>query len=439
MSATPRWIFVLLAAAFAARLAFGLAGELWGPDELQIFLIGLQYYTTGQWPLYGPDVVYTQTQVPGGLQGLLIGGPMHLVAIPEAAYVLLNLLSFAALALLAWYIGKRLPSVPRWFLWPWIFFSPWTLDLSTHITNPSYVLFGAVLFFISACELVPALRIGALPAGAEYFGLGFGVLWVYQLHLSASLLGPIAVLVVLLAARDDWRRVARGVPFLVAGAALAGATLLPTLASAGVGGVVGATRANMAFEPASLLRLPDLAAKFFSFGSFELPRFVGASTDERLAFLEHYWWAAPFAAFAALCGIAQTVVLVVGLIWPGNDQRGWRAVKSATIVLLVMLCLAFAFSIKEPASHAFYVMLPVVEIYAFYWWDRLLRNRRIRALAVALLVAGAVTHVALAIRNFRERSLYVNRPLVMRAIDEKDYRIVGERRPDAWRRGETPK
>ena len=48
MSATPRWIFVLLAAAFAARLAFGLAGELWGPDELQIFLIGLQYYTTGQ-------------------------------------------------------------------------------------------------------------------------------------------------------------------------------------------------------------------------------------------------------------------------------------------------------------------------------------------------------------------------------------------------------
>ena len=404
MSATPRWIFVLLAAAFVVRLAFGLAGELWGPDELQIFLIGLQFYTTGQWPLYGPDVVYTQTQVPGGLQGLLIGGPMYLVAAPEAAYVLLNLLSFAALTLLAWYIGKRLPSVPRWFLWPWIFFSPWTLDLSTHITNPSYVLFGAVLFFVSACELVPALRVGALSAGLAHFGLGFGWLWVYQLHLSASLLGPIAVLVVALAAREDWRRVARGMPWLAAGAAVAGATLLPTLITEGLDGVFGATQANMAFTPASLLRLPDLAAKLFSFGSFELARFVGPNSDERLAFLARYWWAAPFAAFAALCGVAQTAVLIAGLIWPGNDQRGWRAVRLATITLLALLCAAFAFSIKEPASHVFYVMLPVVEIYAFYWWDRLLRHQRIRAVAVALLVAGAVTHVALGIRNFRERS-----------------------------------
>ena len=439
MSATSRGFLGLLAAAVAARLVFGLAGELWGPDELQIFLIGLQFYTTGQWPLYGPDVVYTQTQVPGGLQGLLIGGPMYLWAAPEAAYVLLNLLSFAALTLLAWYIGKRLPSVPRWFLWPWIFFSPWTLDLSTHITNPSYVLFGAVLFFVSACELTPALRIGAVPAALAQFGLGFGWLWVYQLHLSASLLGPIALLVLALAAREDWRRVARGLPWLVVGATVAGATLLPTLIADGLHGVVATTQANMAFTPASLMRLPDLAAKFFSFGSFELARFVGPNSDERLAFLARYWWAAPFAAFAALCGVAQTAVLIAGLIWPGNDQHGWRAVKLATLTSLALLCTAFAFSIKEPASHVFYVMLPVVEIYAFYWWDRLLRDRRIRALAVALLVAGAVTHVALGIRNFRERSLYVNRTLVMRAIAEKDYRLVGERRPDAWRRGETPK
>ena len=438
MSATPRWILVL-AVAFAARLAFGLAGELWGPDELQIFLIGLQFFTTGQWPLYGPDVVYTQTQVPGGLQGLLIGGPMYLVAAPESAYVLLNLLSFAALTLLAWYIGKRLPEVPRWFLWPWILFSPWTLDLSTHITNPSYVLFGAVLFFVSACELVPALRIGAVRAGFAYFGLGFGWLWVYQLHLSASLLGPIAVLVVALAARDDWRRAARGMPWLAAGAAIAGATLLPTLIADGLAGVLGPTQANMAFSPASLLRLPDLTAKFFSLGSFELARFVGANSDERLAFLARYWWAAPFAAFAALCGVAQTAVLIAGLIWPGNDQRGWRAVKRATLTLLVLLCIAFALSIKEPASHAFYLMLPVVEIYAFYWWDRLLRDRRVRRLAIALLIAGAVTHVALGIRNFSQRSLYVNRAFVMRAIEEKNSQLVGERRPDAWRRGETPK
>jgi hypothetical protein len=84
-------------------------------------------------------------------------------------------------------------------------------------------------------------------------------------------------------------------------------------------------------------------------------------------------------------------------------------------------------------------MLPVVTIYAFYWWDRLLRHRRIRLVAAVFLVAGGVTHLALALRNFDERSLYVDRARVVRAIEEKDYRIVGERRPELWRRGEVPR
>lgn len=436
MSAISRRAVGLLVVAFAARLTFGLAGELWGPDELQIYLIGLQYYTTGVWPLYGPDVVYTQTQVPGGLQGLLIGGPMFIAPLPEAPYVLLNLLSFAALTLLAWYIGKRLPAIPRWFLWPWVLFSPWTLDLSTHITNPSYVLFGAVIFFVCACELVPALRIGVIRRGLACFGLGFGVLWVYQLHLSASLLGPIAASVLGLAARAGWKDLVRSLPWLLAGAAIAGATLVPTLVAEGGGGVVGSTTANMSFAPQNLLRIADVAAKFFSFGSFELARFVGANTDDRLAFLARYWWAAPFAVFAAICGIAQTTVLIVSLVWTREMSPGWRAIQLSTLMVLGLLLVAFAFSIKAPASHAFYVMLPVVMIYAFYVWDRLLRDRRIRLLAAALLIAGAITQGALAVRNFRDRSLYIDRAIVVRAIEEKDYRLVGERRPEVWKRGE---
>src|SRR5262249_57610744 len=78
-------VAALLLAAFALRLAFGLCSELFGPDESQIFLIGLKYFTTGEWPYFGPDVVYTHTQLPGALQGLLVGGPLFLVAEPEAA------------------------------------------------------------------------------------------------------------------------------------------------------------------------------------------------------------------------------------------------------------------------------------------------------------------------------------------------------------------
>jgi hypothetical protein len=46
-----------------------------------------------------------------------------------------------------------------------------------------------------------------------------------------------------------------------------------------------------------------------------------------------------------------------------------------------------------------------------------------------------VAHVAIAARNLSERSLYVDRDRVVRAIVERNHRLVGERRPDAWRSG----
>ena len=56
----------------------------------------------------------------------------------------------AALGALAWYIRVRLPSLPRWLVWGWLMTVPWTLQYSTHIINPSYVLPAAIVFFIHA-------------------------------------------------------------------------------------------------------------------------------------------------------------------------------------------------------------------------------------------------------------------------------------------------
>ena len=100
-------------------------------------------YVTGIYPYYGPDVVYTQSQIPGGLQGLLIAWPLGWFGIPEAPYILLNILTFSVLVFFGWYISKRIPNVPRWFIFVWLLTSPWTLTYSTHIENPSYVIVGA--------------------------------------------------------------------------------------------------------------------------------------------------------------------------------------------------------------------------------------------------------------------------------------------------------
>ena len=52
----------------------------------------------------------------------------------------------------------------RWLVWGWTMTVPWTLQFSTHIYNPSYVLAGAIVFFIGFFEALPALRVGVLLA-----------------------------------------------------------------------------------------------------------------------------------------------------------------------------------------------------------------------------------------------------------------------------------
>src|SRR4030095_12681566 len=111
---TRRRILLILGACFAFRLLFGLSSEFFFEDETQIFLLGLRYHATDRWPLFGPDVVWTKSEIPGALQALLVGVPLKIAPVPEAPFVLLNLLSFAALAALAWYACRHLPRVPRW-------------------------------------------------------------------------------------------------------------------------------------------------------------------------------------------------------------------------------------------------------------------------------------------------------------------------------------
>jgi hypothetical protein len=420
----------LLVAAFALRLGFGLCSPFWMDDERQIYLIGLQYFTTGEWPYLGPDVVYTQSQVPGALQGILIAWPFRVVEAPESPFVLLNLLSFGALSLLAWYIGRRVPDVPRRLLWPLILFSPWTLNFSTHVTNVSYVLVGGVLFFVAIFELLPRLRADLVPRRVAFFMAGFGLLWVAQIHMSTPLLVPFALAALGSAATGGWRRGVEAAAWFSGGALIAGSTLVPTLVA--LGPAAGGVGANITFDPSGFSRLPEIAARFFSFASFELPRFLGPNTEVRLAFLHAHLWAAPFAVFAGVVGLLQPFVLLAMFFVRRGQPSGFAAVKAMTGVTLALLYLSFLFSVKDPASHTFYVTLPVVTIYAFYCWRPFLLHRAGRAAAVALLVSGFVTHLAIAIDGFHRRSLYRDRALVVGALHDRDYRILGERRPVLW-------
>jgi hypothetical protein len=425
---------ILLSLAFLFRLGFGVCSEFWNADEKQVYLIGLKYYTTGAWPYFGPDVTNT-IQVPGALQGLTAGLPFYLLPIPEAPYILLNILSFAALCFFAWYCTKRLPEAPKWFIWAWLLTAPWTLNLSTHIFNPSYVLFGAILFFVGVTETYPFMTRKLIPLHWANLMMGLALLWVMQFHMSWPILLPFLLVSFYFQYRTRGLDVFKSLGWFAAGAVLTGSFLIPTYLKYGLRGGLGSTNEVVQFNSANVLRSWNVAegilGRFLSFASYELPRFIGENTGTRLAFMENNPWLIPVIIFLGIIGILQPVALVVLWFRKKHTQRDWRAMKYLTLATVCLIYVGFAFSFRPPYSHMYYVAFPVVMLYSLYCWSEYLKQPRWQKFALVFIISGIIFSAGLAHSNYKSKSLYVNRHLPQAAIDAKDYRILDERREGA--------
>jgi hypothetical protein len=425
---------ILVAGALALlvlRTAYGLVAEFWFPDELQIYLLGLKYSTTGLWPYLGPDVVYTRSQIPGALQGLLVGLPLRLWGVPEAPAIFLNVLSFAALAFLAWYATRRFPGVPAWFTWGWTLTCPWAMVYSTRVVNPSYVLPFAIVFMVAAYEALEIFRDRVLGGPLLFFLQGVATTCILQLHMSWVLLPPITSIAVWLC----WRRsgpaaASRAVGAWAGGMLLGAATLVPTFvwwADAATGGV----ERNLVFRLANLFDPVTVLVRFLGFGSFEVPYMIGANTRARIGFVKDHLWVAPFVVALLVGGFAQIAYFAWCLFRRGSEA--WNRARLFTSGSILLVWLAFFFSVKGPSSHTFYLMFPVALLFSFLCTERLLQGRPRLAIALAAMLAcGAVFHLALAVDNLEKRSLYRDRARVVRAIEASDHRVLGERRADEW-------
>jgi hypothetical protein len=430
-------VVLALLTLFAFRLAFGLASEFWFEDETQIFLLGLRYQATGAWPFFGPDVVWTKSEIPGALQALLIGLPLKAVPIPESPFVLLNLLSFAALSAFAWYTCRRLPSLPRWLVWGWFFTIPWTLQFSTHVINPSYVLPAAIVFFIGFFEAVPEFSLGCIPAAAAHFMMGASLTWLMQIHMSWPLLLPYIALA-WFSRRDQGRTgMAVNAVALMAGAAIPGALLAPTLLMHGAARGSGGTFRNLHVHAVSPWVLVTTLARFFSFASLEVNRFLGITAATRLELFVHHWWLLPAAVVVAAVGIVQPVWMLSELCrsarrWPSPfGFAHWRALRRLVVASVLVVYFSY-FLVMEPAqAHAFYVLAPIALLFAAYCWTVVDRpaTRRIAAVVLTLNIAF---QAGLAWARAPRRSLYENREVVAAAIRQKDPELLGHRRAFAF-------
>lgn len=424
-------LLFLLLLAFLFRLGFGLCSQFLDEDTRQIYLLGLKFYATGAWPYFGPDVTST-IQIPGALQGLVVGLPFYVLPIPEAPYVLLNVLSFSSLCFFAWYCSKRLPDIPKWFVWSWLLTAPWTLDLSTHIYNPSYVLPGAILFFVAAIETYPFLTHDLVPRKWANFMMGLALCWIMQFHLSWVVLVPYVALSFYLQFRKVGHEALSSFAWFAGGAFLTGSFLLPTFVKYGLAAGMGSTNETVGLNSENLLRhlniVEGVLGRFLSFASFELPRFIGPNTAARLAFMKQNLWLIPIVAFLTLVGILQCIALVVLWFRKSHPQNDWKAFKYFTLATVVLLYFSFLFSMKAPVSHTFYVTLPVAMLYSLYCWSEFLKKKGWQMFAKVFVVSGIIFHIGLAASNLKQVSIYLERGKIVEAIKAKDYRLLGERR-----------
>lgn len=427
-----RWPLLLLAL-FTFRLWFGLCREFFFQDETQIFLIGFRYYATGQWPFFGPDVVWTKSEIPGALQGLLVGLPLRLAPYPESPYVLLAALSFAALCAFAWYVQQHRPSAPRWLVWGWLLTIPWTIEFSGHLINTSYILPASLMFFLGFFESVPMLSLGRVPPSAAQAMMGAALTWLMQIHMSWPLLLPFVVVALVSRGRPGAKRLGVDAAAFAAGAALPALLLAPTLIHLGSHTGSGGVLRNVHLHPVNPWIAVTTLARFFAFASLEIVRFIATDGPKRLEFFQQHLWLAPLAAVVFAVGVIQPLWMLLDWIrtgnrWPEASSRTrWQTLRLLVAATVAIVYASYWFVMEPAQAHAFYVLAPMAFLFAAYWWT-MIDSPRARRVAAAVLAVNVVFHAGLAWSQAPDLSLYRNRSVVAAAIRLKEPEMFGHRR-----------
>ena len=429
-----RKFIVLFLALFLFRTAFGLCKDFFSTDELQTYLIGLKWYCQGGWPYFGPDLIVTETgfyaQIPGPLQAWMAGYPFVVCPIPEAPFLFLNLFTTGLIALFAWYLSKRLPEIPLLFLFAWIALLPWNLQWSAHTDNASYLLIGSTLFFLGFLEAVPSFTLDFLPPAVAFALMGFGLFWDMQFHNSWLLLAPFVALALGLRLRDKRFHFVHDFVAFLLGALPLSALLAPTYLKYGFSQSEGGFKLAQLFNLDNFLALPTILGRFLSLPCFETIRFLYEPNQvHHLDFFKAVPWLILPGFLMILLGWLQPLsLLVLGFVKNPAHPEG-RTLSKITLFALAVVWVSFWFTSKTPYAHIYYILMPLLAAYSLYAWSRWAGRPLWRRLAAACLAVNLLFQTGYMAHMFKTRSLYTHRSLVSKAINQKDYRILGERRP----------
>jgi len=419
------------------RFVFGLYCPSVTADEdyTQTYVIGLKCFTTHTWPYYGPDVVAPETQfhtqMPGALEGLLGALPLWISATPESPYFFLNLLSFLGLCLLAWYACKRLPRLSPWFVFTWVLLAPWATHYSTQVINPSYAFLGSILFFLGFMETIPALRIVAVSRTWANVFMGFGLCWVMQLHMSWLAFIPFLLFSFYSQIKETQWKNALG--FILLGALPLLALLIPTYVVYGFSTGKDIHGFSTGFNGTNALDFFGTLARFLSIASFEMPRFIGEHTHERVLYLWNSPWLALPGFILWAAGYLQPALMIGVWFVPQIPLRNWTTMKSYLLGTFLLIYACFLFSPDMAASFRIVLFYPIIMLYSLYGYDYLAIKPIWRKVGLVFILCVIIFQMGYTIKNIQaNNSIYARQKgLMTQAIDQKNFTLLAPRRPDS--------
>jgi hypothetical protein len=304
--------------------------------------------------------------------------------------------------------------------------------MSTHVYNIAYVLPGSIVFFIGFLESIPPLTLGILGPGGSFACMGFGVLWCMQFHFSWVLLPPFVLYAFLCRRQAKQPGIIREILGFLAGAALPAAALVPTWVRYGLS-QKGMSDLILRFNPGNFKSLFTVVLpRYLSLPCFEIPRLVGVNLIDRKNFFRPALWLLPPALFLTAVGLVQPFVLLFyGDLKKPKDYRVFW-LRQAVLAASLWIWFNFWFTFKDPATRMYFVVSPLVMVYALHVWDRLAEYRWVRILGVACVVVNIFFETGYAYRMMKVRSIWLGRDKIVAAIDHKDYRLLAERRKNSW-------
>jgi hypothetical protein len=417
------FVFVFILFLLIFRIILGIQINFHHEDYTQIYLIGLENATSDTWSYWGPDVVWSETRIPGAMQGILAGVPLRLSKNIYSPLILSNILTCFALVLLSFYAKRRFPELPLIFILTVFLLMPFLLFNGAVLLNTAYLILSGALLFIAVFELFIYRDDMIYKERLYYFLIGFSLLFTYQLHLTWVLFLPFILVLYILEFRHSKRKSLGTIPYFLAGMLLSGITVLPTVFKYGSVMMSGA-EGNLNFQIEKLGSFFDLFARYIGMAVADLDQKRNFNnlyiTDNQLNYI--LLWA--MKVFA----IIQFLALCI-LSWFIRKNKSFQKLLLLFTLTLLLALFLYLFSAKHLSVRTYILLYPIPLWLSLFVYERFYKSKAIKIVLFSMFSLLFINVSGIIISNYNgPYSFHPVEKKIKQALEKKDPTLYDSRR-----------